>query len=107
MAELTNELKWVAQLLALKDSLDEYDRSVQTWPVVRSLRYEEIGITSTEQFQAKQAKTDVVLRILIRYDKRITQKASRVMIDGTPYKIVRIYTERNKNRMELSLAYVN
>ena len=107
MAELTNQLRWIAKLLALVSSVDEDDRPVQSWQPVRDLRYQEIGVTATEQYLAKQAQTDVVMRIMVRYDKTITQKKSRVMIDETPYKITRIYTERDKNRMEVSLAYVD
>ena len=107
MPSLTNELRWTAELLSLGSAVDDDDRPIQMWLPERLLRYQEIGVTATEQYLAAQAKTQVALRILVRYDKRITQKRSRVKIGEDAYKIVRIYTQRDDERMELSLAYVD
>lgn len=107
MANLTNKLRWKAQLLALGSAVDDDDRPIQMWLPERDLRYEEIGVTATEQYLAAQAKTQIALRILVRYDKRITQKRNRVKIGEDVFKLVRVYTERDDDRMELSLAYVD
>jgi SPP1 family predicted phage head-tail adaptor len=75
--------------------------------LVRNIFYEDLGITSTEKYLAVQAKTDVVKRIRIRYDSKITQKGNRVRVDGTDYKITRIYADKDNGYEELSLDYVD
>lgn len=107
MTEITNALKYIGTLLELGTDVDENDRPVQMWLPSRQIWYEEIGTTSTEQYLALQAKTNIAMRIVVRYDKRITTKLSRIQIGDVKYKIVRIYSERPKQRMELSLAYVD
>lgn len=104
---LTNQLRWIATLLELKDGIDAHDRPKQTWEDKRVLYYADIGITSTEKYLAQQNKQDVVLRILIRRDMSITQGGNRVRIRGTDYKITRIYETPDNQRMELSLDYVD
>jgi len=107
MTEITNKLKYIGTLLELGSDVDEDDRPVQMWLPSRQIRYEEIGTTSSEQYLAMQAKTDIAMRIMVRYDKRITTKLSRIQIGEIKYKVVRIYSERPEQRMELSLAYVD
>ncbi|MFT9372426.1 phage head closure protein [Liquorilactobacillus hordei] len=106
-SQLTNRLKWTASLLSLKNTVDEDDRPIQGWGMVRNIFYEDLGITSTEKYLAVQAKTDVVKRIRIRYDSKITQKNNRIKVDGVNYKITRIYADKDNGYEELSLNYVD
>lgn len=106
-SQLTNRLRWTASLLSLKNTVDEDDRPIQGWGLVRNVFFEDLGITSTEKYLAVQAKTDVVKRIRIRYDSTITQKGNRVRVDGTDYKITRIYGDKDNGYEELSLDYVD
>ncbi|KRN31632.1 hypothetical protein IV36_GL001756 [Liquorilactobacillus mali] len=91
----------------LKNTVDEDDRPVQGWGLDRIVHYMDLGITSTEKYLALQAKTDVIKRIRIRYNKSITQKNNRIRIDGIDYKITRIYEDKDNGYEELSLDYVN
>lgn len=103
----TNNLRWKAELLDLEEGLDLNDRPTVIYKHKRSLFYEDIGVTAQEKYLSMQAKTDVVRRIKIRWDKSITEKLSAVKIDDVNYNITRIYTDTDKREMELSLAYVD
>ncbi|WCG32995.1 phage head closure protein [Enterococcus dispar] len=104
---LLNSLKWKAELQAITDTVDEYDRPKEVRTKVRDIYFVEIGITAEEKYLSQQAKTDVVRRIKCRWDKSITEKTNGVKIDGIAYNIARIYTNPNTREMELSLAYVD
>lgn len=104
---LLNSLKWKAELQAITDTVDEYDRPKEIRTKVRYIYFVEIGITAEEKYLSQQAKTDVVRRIKCRWDKSITEKTNGVKIDGIAYNIARIYTNPNTREMELSLAYVD
>ncbi len=103
----TNNLRWKAELLDLEEGLDLNDRPTVIYKHKRALFYEDIGVTAQEKYLSMQAKTDVVRRIKIRWDKSITEKLSAVKIDDVNYNITRIYTDTDKREMELSLAYVD
>lgn len=103
----TNNLRWKAELLDVKEDVDSNDKVVTVYEHKRILRYEDIGVTAQEKYLSQQAKTDVVRRIKVRLDKSITEKFSAVRIDSVTYKITRIYTDMDKREMELSLAYVD
>ncbi|WP_024748179.1 phage head closure protein [Levilactobacillus namurensis] len=107
MARLTNKLKHRAKLLVLSPGLDEFDRPANVWKPKRILNFQTLGITATEKYQSLQAKTDVVKRMRIRYDKTITQKDNRVEVAGVPFVITRIYVDDDGHYMELSLNYVD
>ena len=102
----TNNLRWSCKLMIKKQEKDSNDRVITTYQEIRKLRYEEIGTTATEKFQSKQARTEVVKRIKIRFDKSITEKSNAVEIDSVLYAITRIYSKQGKE-MELSLSYVD
>jgi len=104
---LLNSLKWKAELQAITDTVDEYDRPKEVRTKVRDIYFVEIGITAEEKYLSQQAKTNVVRRIKCRWDKSITEKTNGVKIDGIAYNITRIYTNPNTREMELSLAYVD
>lgn len=104
---MLNQLKWIAELQEIKETIDANDRPVEVRTKVRDLYYIEIGITAEEKYLSQQAKTDVVRRIKCRWDKSITEKANGLKIDGIEYNITRIYTNPNTREMELSLAYVD
>ena len=67
----------------------------------------DLGITAQEKYLSQQAKSDVVRRIKIRWDKEITEKLNGVRIAETDYSITRIFTNVENREMELSLAYVD
>ncbi|WP_422698902.1 phage head closure protein [Enterococcus durans] len=102
----TNNLRWKAELLDIEEALDLNDRPVTIYKSKRVLFYEELGVTSQEKYLSQQAKTDVVRRIKVRWDKSITEKLSAVRIDSVAYNITRIYANPDVREMELSLAYV-
>lgn len=102
----TNNLRWKANLLIIDEEKDENDRPVPICKFKRLIFYEELGITAQEKYLSKQAKTDIVRRIKVRWDKTITEKFSAVEIDSVVYNIERIFTNADKREMELSLSYV-
>lgn len=75
--------------------------------LIREIYYADIGITTQEKVLSLQSKDEVVRRIKIRWDRKITEKDHRIMIDQTTYRIVRIWTNVADREMELSLAYVS
>lgn len=100
-------MKWKAELLEIKNGLDLNDRPATIYITKRSIFYEERGVTAQEKYLSQQAKTDVVRRVKVRWDKSITEKFSAVRIDSVTYRITRIYIDRDNREMELSLAYVD
>lgn len=102
-----NKLRWKAKLLVITEGVDEDDRPYTKYEEKRDLFYEEIGTTAQEKYLGLQAKTDVVRRIKIRFDKTVTEKSNAIRIDSTDYLITRIYTNMEEREMELSLAYVD
>lgn len=102
----TNNLRWKAELLDIEESQDIDDRPVTIYTAKRIIFYEELGVTAQEKYLSQQAKTDVIRRIKVRWDKTITEKHSAIRIDEISYRITRIFTDRDKREMELSLAYV-
>ncbi|MGX7223550.1 phage head closure protein [Enterococcus raffinosus] len=103
----TNNLRWVGELMTIKNGQDEDDRPTVIYELNRRIFYEELGVTAQEKYLSKQAKSDVVRRIKVRWDKSITEKLNAVRIDSVTYNITRIYTNMDKREMELSLAYVD
>lgn len=103
----TNNFRWRAELLDIKSGTDENDRPTTVYEFKRSIFYEELGVTSQEKYLSQQAKTDVVSRIKVRWDKSITEKLNALKIDSVTYNITRIYIDPDTREMELSLAYVD
>lgn len=103
----TNNFRWRAELLDIKSGTDENDRPTTVYEFKRSIFYEELGVTSQEKYLSQQAKTDVVRRIKVRWDKSITEKLNALKIDSVTYNITRIYIDPDTREMELSLAYVD
>ncbi|WP_394898634.1 phage head closure protein [Enterococcus gallinarum] len=103
----TNKLRWKAELMDVIETVDDRDRPITEFQKKRLLWYEDIGVTAQEKYLSQQAKTDVVRRIKVRWDKSITEKLSAIRIDSVTYNITRIYTDVDKREMELSLAYVD
>ncbi|MDK4352438.1 phage head closure protein [Enterococcus thailandicus] len=104
---MQNKLKWKAELLDIEQDTDENDRPVTNYNFKRDIFYEELGVTAQEKYLSQQAKTDVVRRIKVRWDKSITEKLNALKIDSVTYNITRIYTNMDEREMELSLAYVD
>ena len=103
--QMLNRMKRKAELLTIAQGVDKNDRPVTIYTKKRSIFYQELGVTSQEKYMSQQAKTDVVRRIKVRWDKSITEKYNAVRIDSIAYKITRIYAADHQE-MELSLAYV-
>ena len=103
---MMNQMKWKADLQVVWEFLDRDDRPTIHREKKRDVFYCDIGITAQEKYLSQQAKTDVIRRIKVRWDKTITEKHNAIRIDGISYRITRIFTDRDKREMELSLAYV-
>lgn len=104
---LLNSLKWKAELQAITDTVDEYDRPKEVRTKVRDIYFVEIGITSEEKYLSQQAKTNVVRRIKCRWDQSVNEKENGIKIGDVEYNITRIYVLPKTREMELSLAYVS
>lgn len=104
---MTNQLQWKAKLLKVTQTKDKNNRPQIETTLVRELFYADIGITTQEKVLSLQSKNEVVRRIKIRWDRKITEKDHRIKIDSIEYRIVRIWTNIVDREMELSLAYVS
>lgn len=105
----TNNLKWVADLLKLGETVDpETDRVEMGYPFERKIKYNNIGVTATDKFMTKDAN-EVVKKIETRIDRNIenNQKEYRVQIAERIYNIERIYVREQDRVMEVSLSYAN
>lgn len=108
MTRLTNKKKWKADVLVLNDdAVDENDRPIIAFTFKRICYYNSLGITSTEKYQSRQDKREVVKRIKISMDRSVTETTHRIKILETVYLITRIFVNEDKKEMELSLAYVD
>lgn len=105
----TNNLKWMADLLKLGETIDpETDRVVMGYPFERKIKYNNIGVTATDRFLTKDIN-EVVKKIETRIDRTVeeNQKEYRVRIKDKVYNIERVYVRENDRIMELSLSYAN
>lgn len=106
----TNNLKWVADLLKLGEYVDpETDRVVMGYPFERKIKYNNIGVTSTDKIFAERPANEVVKKIEVRIDREIetNQKEYRVEINDRIYNIERIYVKEHERIMEISLSYAD
>lgn len=104
---MQNKLKWKAELLNITQGKDSNDRPKTIYELNRIIFYEEAGVTAQEKYLSLQAKTEVVRKIKVRWDKNITEKFNAIRIGNIDYNITRIYSNLDKREMELSLAYVS
>lgn len=104
---LTNNLNWKADLMTIWETTDRDDRPIVVRVKKRTIFYIDLGITAQEKYLSQQAKTDVVRRIKVRWDKNVTEKLNGIRIAEIDYNITRIYTNVETREMELSLAYVD
>ena len=105
----TNKLKWMADLCRIKEGKNpDTDRVEITYPVIRTIKYNNIGVTATDKFTTKDAN-EVVKKIETRIDRNIenNQKDYRLQISGRVYNIERIYVREEDRMMEVSLSYDN
>ena len=92
----TNNLRWKAELLDIKTGTDGNDRPTTIYEFKRLIFYEELGVTSQEKYLSQQAKTDVVRRIKVRWEKSITEKLtahlyeSRCKRNGVEFSLCRL-----------------
>lgn len=107
MKRMTNNLNWKADLMTIWETTDRDDRPIVVRVAKRTIFYIDLGITAQEKYLSQQAKTDVVRRIKVRWDKNITEKSNGIRIAEIDYNITRIYTNVETREMELSLAYVD
>lgn len=104
-----NNLKWIADLLKLGETIDpDTDRVVMGYPFERKIKYNNIGVTATDRFMTKDIN-EVVKKIETRIDRAVEekQKEYRVRIKDKVYNIERVYVRENDRIMELSLSYAN
>jgi len=106
----TNNLKWVADLLKLGEYIDpDTDRVVMGYPFERKMKYNNLGVTSTDKIFAERATNEVVKKVEMRIDRDIetNQKDYRVEINERIYNIERIYVKEHGRIMEMSLSYAD
>lgn len=110
MKNLTNNLKWIADLLRLGEVINpENDRVEMGYPKVRAIHYRNLGVTATDKSFAERTQNEVVKKIEVRLDRDIedNQKDYRIAIRGKHYNIERIYTLEEERVMEVSLSYAD
>lgn len=106
----TNNLKWIADLLKLGETVDpDTDRVVMGYPFERKIKYNNIGVTSTDKIFAERPTNEVVKKIEVRIDREIetNQKEYRVEVNERIYNIERIYVKEHERIMEVSLSYAD
>lgn len=105
----TNKLKYSADLCKLGETIDpDTDRPILSYPKVRNIRYDNIGVTANDRFLTKDTN-EVVKKIETRLDRDVenNQQEYRIKIADRMYNIERVYTREEDRVMELSLAYAN
>lgn len=105
-----NNLKWVAKLCKLGEAINpDTDRVEMGYPIVRDIRYNNIGITSQDKYFSKQDGQEIVKKVEVRIDRDIeeNQKDYRIEIKGRMYNISRIYVREADRVMEVSLSYAD
>lgn len=107
MKTITNKLRYQAVLLHLVQTVDDNDRPISVWKPLRPIQYGVLGVTAQDKFLSMQAKKEVVYKIVVRYDKTLSEKTNRVQINSVPYVISRIYISLPVRTMEVSLSYVS
>jgi hypothetical protein len=104
-----NKLKWTASLLKLGETIDpETDRVVIDYIFERNMKYNNIGVTTSDKFTFKDAQ-EIMKKIETRMDREVenNQKEYRVRIGVRVYDIERIYVRQDDRIMELSLSYAD
>lgn len=107
--QLTNNLKFIAQLFLVVESKNETtDRVEKKCEFVRNINFNNIGVTSTDKFTTKDVN-EIVKKIEVRLNREIenNQKQFRISISNVMYNIERIYTIEDLRKMEVSLSYDN
>ena len=105
----TNNIKWTGDLLKLGEYIDpDTDRVVMGYPFERKLKYNNIGVTSTDKFTSRDTN-EIMKKIEVRIDREIenNQKKYRVEINERIYNIERIYVKEQNRVMEVSLSYAD
>lgn len=106
----TNKLKWIADLHKLGEIINpDTDRVEMGYPHERIIRYDNIGVTSTDKIFAEREVNEVVKKVRVRIDREIedNQKEYRIKIREKYYNIERIYVQENRGVMEVSLSYAD
>ncbi|MDK8641329.1 phage head completion protein [Niallia taxi] len=106
----TNKLKWKAELMGIVETTDhETDRPKTDYVKIRDIRYNNLGVTSTDKIFAERDTNEVVKKIETRIDRAVEnhQKEYRVSVGGRTYNIERIYVKEADRLMEVSLSYAD
>lgn len=106
----TNKLKWQADLLKFDERVDpDTDRIVKDYFPHRKIRYNNIGVTVTDNAFLERDTDRVVKKIEVRIDRNIedNRKDYRIQIRERIYNIQRIYVREHDRIMEVSLSYAN
>lgn len=85
------------------------DRVVTDYVFNRKLKYNNIGVTVTDNAFVKRDTDKTVKKIEVRVDRNIedNRKDYRVKIRDRIYNIGRIYVREEDRVMEVSLSYAN
>jgi hypothetical protein len=105
-----NNLKWVAELMVLSETIDpETDRPIVGYIKVRNIRFNNLGVTSTDKIFAERDTNEVVKKIETRIDRAVenNQKEYRMKVAERTYNIERIYVREQDRVMEVSLSYAD
>jgi hypothetical protein len=106
----TNQLKWNGELLKLGEFVNpETDRVEMGYPFERIIKYNNLGVTSTDKSFGERDVNEVVKKVEVRIDRAIedNQKDYRIKIRERIYNIERIYVKEESRLMEVSLSYAN
>jgi len=96
--------------LKLGEYIDpDTDRVVMGYPFDRKIKYNNIGVTSTDKHFSRQDGNEIMKKIEVRINRDIenNQKEYRVEISERIYNIERIYVKEHDRIMEVSLSYAN
>ncbi|MBP1917187.1 hypothetical protein J2Z23_004172 [Lederbergia galactosidilyticus] len=106
----TNKLKWTADLLKLGEYTDpENDRIKIDYLPDREIKYNNIGVTVTDNAFVERDTDKIVKKIEVRIDRKIedNRKDYRIKIRDRIYNIGRTYVREEDRIMEVSLSYAN
>lgn len=109
----TNNLKWIADLMKIGETIDpETDRVVTDYIFNRKIKYNNIGVTAADKFTFKDT-SEIMKKVEVRIDREVenNQDDYRVKIGKGEseriYDIERVYVREQDRVMELSLSYAS
>lgn len=95
----------VATFLELKIPVDKYNtplKSKKEKVVVKKAWFRILGITAEEQYTSRQVDEEVIYRIAVPFNAKITSRL-QVKISNVVYGIARVYHNSKNSETEISL----